>query len=78
MGAFESQGSLWRIAIWTLGFATLGAWVGVLRRGVERVFAIVSEAPDAVLDACVKPLGLLLKIAIGLAAAAVVIGYVLR
>lgn len=75
MGAFESQGSLWQIAIWTLGFATLGAWAGVLRWMMGRVFVLVAGALDAVLDACVKPLGLF---AIGLAAAAFLIGYVLR
>ena len=58
MGTFESSGSLWQIAIWTIGFATLGAWAGVLRWGMERVFGLVSDALDAVLDACVKPLGL--------------------
>lgn len=74
VGAFESQGSLWQTAIRTLGFATVGAWVGVLRWGMGRVFVLVSDALDAVIDACVKPLGLLLKVAIGLAAAEFVIG----
>lgn len=78
MGTFESQGSLWQIAIWTLGFATLGAWAGVLRWGMECIFAFVSDALDAVLDACVKPLGLLLKVVLGLAAAAFVIGLFLH
>lgn len=75
MGTYESSGSLWQIAIWTLGFATLGTWAGVLRWGMERVFVVVSDALDAVLDACVKPLGL---VAIGLTAAAFAIGYFLR
>ena len=75
MGTYESSGSLWQIAIWTLGFATLGAWAGVLRWGMERVFTVVSDALDAVLDACVKPPG---RFASGLAAAVFALGYFLR
>ena len=75
MGAFESHGSPWQIVVWTLGFAALGAWAGVLRWGMERFITAVSDVLDAVLDACARPLGMF---AIGLAAAAVVIGHFLR